>query len=158
MMPRTHFMAGMLVTALLAAVFEISLWHVFLGGIIAAAIDIDHVLCFWLKHGHLSIGMAWDSSTKHLDRIRSRYVHGRLGIVFFGLASLGISFYSLTLAAILYLAFISHLLLDHAHLKAIDKELIHAGHYIYPITITELTIDVLVFNLLLITLLYFNLV
>jgi len=107
----------------------------------------------------MSIKLTWDTSTRHLDEIRSTYVHGWLGLVLFGIAAVLMHLMGYTaLALVLYVSFISHLILDYTHIKAIDRKLIKVGHYLYPITIGELITDVFVFDLLMIFLILTKLI
>lgn len=144
----------MLAAAALGFFVPINPWYILFGGLVATLIDIDHVLAFWRHHGHFRVSGTWNASTGHLEKLRTPYIHGWLGVLIFGAVTAVIYLLGYSaLAAVIFVSFASHLLLDYVHIAAIDKELVMIGHYIYPITIGELITDVFIFDLLMITLL-----
>jgi len=158
MMPRSHFMFGMLVSIALSYVFpELGMYEVLFGGFIATIVDIDHLVSYAMRHGNWNIEYAWDASTEHLESNRTRYVHSRYGLVIFGFIALGVYYFvSPMFAAIFYAAYLSHMIADfEINLRPwYATKIFTVGHFVYPITLKELIFDVFLFDVVMILLIH----
>ena len=170
MMPRSHFLFGMFVGAVVSIFFtDFTLGYVFLAGIAAVLVDIDHFVSHMLAEKEFSLTGMWkrvfnDHYKKHLKaaHYRSKYVHKWQGFLIFSVLLAPIAFWMPILAVALYAGYYSHLLADwlsglnfYGHMRPYVLEV---QHLMYPVVVDELIFDVFVFDLAMIILLYRGLI
>jgi len=170
MMPRSHFLFGIFAGAVVSLFFqEFTLRYVFLAGVLAVLVDIDHFVSHMIAEKEVSLIGMWkrvfnDHYKKHLKatHYRSRYVHGWRGVLILSMLFVPITFWTPLIAIALYAGYYSHLLADwfsgldfYGHIRPYVLEV---KHLMYPVVVDELIFDVFVFNLAMIILLYRGLI
>ena len=139
-MPRTHVLIGFCVAAVINLFLPLAWWHFLLAGFVAAIIDLDHVINFWRVKGELSVQKAWNTAFEHLGFERS-FLHRKYGILFFMVVSSFIMIFSPVSGVIVFCAALSHWLFDHTYFRKAHERLVKVGHWLYPISFEELTLD-----------------
>jgi len=170
MMPRSHFLFGILFGAIASFFFpQITLRYVFLAGIAGVLVDIDHFVSHMIATGDLTPTGMWkrcfnDKYKKHLKapHYRSRFVHGWRGLLIISLLLVPVFWITPLVAVALCAGYYSHLVADWISGRSfyghINTCVLEVKHFTYPVIFDELVIDVFVFDLAMIILLYRGLI
>ncbi|MDP7282361.1 MAG: metal-dependent hydrolase [Candidatus Undinarchaeales archaeon] len=170
MMPRSHFLFGIFAGAV-ASIFvqDFSLFYIFIAGVAAVLVDIDHFICHMFSTGDFSPAGMWkrcfnDKYKKHLkDPVyRSKFVHGWKGLIILTILILPLAFYNPLIAISVYAGYYSHLSADwlasRKFYRSIKPYILEIRHLMYPVYVDELIFDVFVFNMAAIIILYRGLI
>ena len=116
MYPITHFLFAFLIGGVLV---ELGFWGggmVWVIGLIAVFIDIDHLISYGILHRDFNPQHAWNGAVVKHEHERT-FIHHRLGFVLITILIAGIYFISFDWFLILAIGYYSHMFLDYAHLN-----------------------------------------
>jgi len=153
MMPRTHFITGLLVAAIINIFFPLKLSHYLLSAFFATIIDLDHLIVYYSHHKKISFQGTWATSIKGAEHQRS-VLHQREGIVLFSIIALFFSLFQPLLSIIFYCSTISHIIMDKIQFKKEHKKFSKILKWEYPISREEIILDISLIILLMILTLF----
>ncbi|MBS3168235.1 metal-dependent hydrolase [Candidatus Woesearchaeota archaeon] len=109
MLPQTHFLTAFLIGTLFYNLNLISIYLLFIIGILAVLIDIDHLINYLRKKKRLSVKETWNNSSRINER---SFIHSLKGIVLiFILTIILLGFYP-KIAIIIGISYFSHIFVD----------------------------------------------
>ncbi|MBW6451228.1 MAG: metal-dependent hydrolase [DPANN group archaeon] len=147
-MPTTHFLAGILAIKIISYFgFVPTIYDLILGGIIAACVDLDHVVVYYQRYKNLDFLKTFHNAISGIEEERS-WIHEWNGIVFFFVIS-GITYFIAPhYAPLILAATMSHLLLDHEKIRYIHKKYIKFAHFVYPLSTTEILMNITILSII----------
>lgn len=141
-MPTTHFLAGMLAIKIISYFGYVpTISDIILGGIIAACIDMDHVIVYYKRHRNFDFLKSFHNAVSGIEEERS-WIHEWNGLAFFFILSGIVYFIAPHYAPLILASSISHLILDHEHIREIHRRYVRFAHFAYPISTTEIVMNV----------------
>ena len=153
MLPPTHFIVALLFALIGVKLNYFSYNEAFIIALLSMLIDVDHLFYFFFKHKKWNIRKAWNAATvKHEQE--SSFIQHKSGFIIVTIILLILSFIHLHLSLIFAVAYYTHFLLDHIHVKFISKyKLLKIKDFVVPINNFEIIINIATVFLIL---LYFS--
>ena len=145
MYPQTHFLLPFFVGAILVKLGWFSWELALLAGIFGVLIDLDHYIehIFHAKKNRFSLAHTWNTSViTHKFEQRS-FIHHKVGAVVVTLLLIVLAVFSHLWSLMFALAFYSHMLLDHVHMKHPHQIIIKLFGFYERESKVELVLDVL---------------
>ncbi len=152
MLPQTHFLFAFLIGLLFAKFGYFTLSEAFLAGFISIIIDLDVLFVYLIKHKEFSIRKAWNSSIINHEHEKA-LIHRWPGFIAATLLFIILANYFLIPSLILIIAYYSHFLLDHLHIKTKKKFVLHEYGFVIKLFYFELIFQLIC--LILVILLFF---
>ena len=115
MLPHTHFLFAILLALIGYNYNYFSLTEVFLIGILAVILDIDHLISFYKNHKMWSIKKCWNSALTTHEHLRT-FIHHQKGILLVSIILVLLTLLNLKLSIMLAIAYFSHIFLDKIQL------------------------------------------
>ncbi|MAG20314.1 hypothetical protein CL618_02675 [archaeon] len=115
MLPITHFLVGLLFGLLGMKLGFFNIYFAILVAILAVAMDVDHLISYYLRHKEWSLKKCWNVALGVEENLWT-FIHYWKGFVVILLGLIGLSFFSLSISYFIFAFYVPHFLLDQLHL------------------------------------------
>lgn len=148
MLPLTHFLIAFLLGLIGVHFNYFSYSQAFFIGFLSMFIDIDHLFSFYWKHKMWSLRDAWNAAVVKHEQEKSFIQHPK-GLFFVSLFLLILFFLDKTITLLVAIAYYTHYLLDHLHIKTLNEYRIkNILNFSYPFNYFEFILNLITLLLL----------
>ena len=154
MLPQTHFLVAFFFGLLGMKFGYLSLNQALISGFISILIDFDHLFTYKFLHGKFSFKKAFNSTVIEHEH-DNRSLHSFIAFLILTALFIILGVYFLELALILAIAYYTHYILDHLHIKVKKKFTFREFGFVMKLYYFELVLQ-LIFLILAALILFLN--